>query len=387
VSPAPRAPRIVVMSGICTRHDAISNVVRTQEQMLVDAGYDVRVYVQHTDFPGGRHVAVSDAWLLQRDEWYASADLVILHFGIRYSLFDSLGLSHRGRRVVHFHNVTPPDLLTGTARHAAVAGIDQASIASLADEVWSDSEYNTRCLLEWTDVDPRRVRPMQLCTPWADTDHVVPDVDALDRAAAADPRVPAARERVIAVGRLLPAKGQLDLVDAVGRLDAGRREGLEVDLIGVTDASDADYLAELRRRIDELDLDDVVRVELDLPDADLVERYRQADVFVSTSRHEGFCVPVIEAIASGCRVVTTDAGALPETVGQCGQLVPVGDVDALTEALRAALDAGPPGIDEATARHEHLRTFSNDGFRSRLLDAVEVLLADGPVNAAAEGAR
>ena len=57
MSPAAGAsPRIVVMSGICTRHDAISNVVRTQEEMLVDAGYDVRVYVQHTDFPGGRHV-------------------------------------------------------------------------------------------------------------------------------------------------------------------------------------------------------------------------------------------------------------------------------------------------------------------------------------------
>lgn len=386
MSPEPGAPRIVVMSGICTRHDAISNVVRTQEQMLVDAGYDVRVYVQHTDFPGGRHVTVSDAWLLQRDDWYASADLVILHFGIRYSLFDSLGLSHRGRRVVHFHNVTPPDLLTGTARHSAVAGIDQASITSLADEVWSDSEYNTRCLLEWTDVDPGRVRLMELCTPWADADHVGGDA-AVAEVVGPDADVPVAGPRVIAVGRLLPAKGQLDLIEAVGRLDPAPRAGLEVDLIGVTDASDAEYIVELRRRIAELDLAGVVRIELDLPDADLLERYRQADVFVSTSRHEGFCVPVIEAIASGCRVVATDAGALPETVGGCGELVPVGDVDALTVALQAALDAGPLGTDEASARHEHLRTFSNDVFRLRLLGAVDALLAEGPAPAAVQVTR
>ena len=134
-----RRPRIALMSGICVRHDAISNVVRAQEEILASAGYDVRVYVQHTDFPGGRHHAVSDPWLLQRDDWYVSADLVVLHFGINYGLFDSLGLTHRGVRVVHFHNVTPPDLLHGDARDAAVRGIDQLSIAARADRIWSDS--------------------------------------------------------------------------------------------------------------------------------------------------------------------------------------------------------------------------------------------------------
>ena len=272
------------MSGICTRHDAISNVVRLQEELLVEAGHDVRVYVQHTDFPGGRHVAVSDPWLLQRDEWYPTADLVVLHFGIRYGLFDSLGLSHRGVRVVHFHNVTPPDLLTGASRHAAIAGIDQLSIATRADHIWSDSAYNTECLLEWTDVRPELVVPMQLCTPWAD----------------ATPTCSAERERrVISVGRLVPAKGQLDLVDAVAVLPEALREGLEVDLIGASDASDPGYIEQLRARIVERGLGGVVRVELDLPDDALRDRYDAASVFVSTSRHEGFCVPVVEAIASG----------------------------------------------------------------------------------------
>jgi glycosyltransferase involved in cell wall biosynthesis len=350
------------MSGICTRHDAISNVVRLQEELLVEAGHDVRVYVQHTDFPGGRHVAVSDPWLLQRDEWYPTADLVVLHFGIRYGLFDSLGLSHGGVRVVHFHNVTPPDLLTGTSRHAAIAGIDQLSIATRADRIWSDSAYNTECLLEWTDVRPELVVPMQLCTPWAD----------------ATPTRSAERERrVISVGRLVPAKGQLDLVDAVAVLPEALREGLEVDLIGASDASDPGYIEQLRARIVERGLGGVVRVELDLPDDALRDRYDAASVFVSTSRHEGFCVPVVEAIASGCRVVTTDAGALPETVGPCGALVPVGDIGALRSALGDALVAGPPDAREVETRTAHLRTYSQEAFRHRLLDEVGRLLPVG----------
>lgn len=355
-----RSRRIALMAGICTRHDAISNVLRVQEELLVEAGHDVRVYVQHTDFPGGRHVAVSDPWLLQRDEWYPTAELVVLHFGIRYGLFDSLGLSHPGVRVVHFHNVTPPDLLTGSSRHAAVAGIDQLSIATRADHVWSDSVHNTECLLDWTDVDPARVSLMQLCTPWADLDTI--------------PTGPRQR-RVIAVGRLVPAKGQLDLVDAVAALAAPVREGLEVDLIGSRSASDPDYIARLEGAIAAHDLGRTVRLELDLPDDELRARYLDAAVFVSTSRHEGFCVPVVEAIASGCRVISTDAGALPETVGPCGRLVGVGDVAALRDALVEALDADVDAAPERTeACATHLSTFSRESFRRRLLGEVDRLL-------------
>jgi glycosyltransferase involved in cell wall biosynthesis len=356
-----RAPRVALMSGICTRHDAISNVVRTQEDLLVEAGYDVRVFVQHTDFPGGRHVAVSDPWLLQRDDWYRSADLVVLHFGIRYGLFDSLGLSHPGVRVVHFHNVTPPELLTGASREAAVKGIDQLSIATLADRIWSDSTYNTECLLEWTDVDPARVVPMQLCTPWVD--------------AVADRTTPRER-RLIAVGRLVPAKGQMDLVDAVAGLAPEASDGLEVDLIGSSSASDPDYIAALRARIEEHGLGDRIRLELDLSDEELRTRYESAALFVSTSRHEGFCVPVIEAIASGCRVIATGAGALPETVGPCGQMVDVGDVEMLSRAIELAL-AGDRPPEESAACRAHLETFSGDAFRARVLGEVAGLIGTG----------
>lgn len=355
--------RIVLMAGICTRHDAISNVLRLQEEILVEAGYDVRVYAQHTDFPGGRHVAVSDPWLLQRDEWYASADLVVLHFGIRYGLFDSLGLSHPAVRVVHFHNITPPELLVGASREAAVLGIDQLAIATLADHVWSDSAHNIECLLEWTDVDPARVTLMQLSTQWA-----------ADPMAAGSPR----ERRVIAVGRLVPAKGQLDLVHAVAALPAPARQGLEVDLIGATSASDPDYIEQLRHAISEHGLEDTVCIELDLPDDELRARYLRAAVFVSTSRHEGFCVPVVEAIASGCQVITTDAGALAETVGPCGRLVPVGDVAALGSALTDALDAAAHQRARSAACDEHLATFSRAAFRDRTLEAVARLLSARP---------
>jgi glycosyltransferase involved in cell wall biosynthesis len=218
--------------------------------------------------------------------------------------------------------------------------------------------HNTECLLEWTDVEPDRVSLMQLSTPWAE-----------------DPVPGGPKSRtIIAVGRLVAAKGQLDLVDAVAAMPAAAREGLQVDLIGTTDASDPAYMSELRGHIGRHGLDDVVRLRLDLPDDELRQRFLDAAVFVSTSRHEGFCVPVIEALASGCRVVSTDAGALPETVGPCGTVVPVGDVPALGAALVEALDAREPDERRRAACESHLRTFRPDSFRDRLLGSVHALL-------------
>lgn len=350
--------RIAILAGICTRHDAISNIVRAQQQILVDAGHDVTVFVHHSDFDDPRHVEVTDAWMLQRDDRYRDADIVILHFGIQYGLFDSLCLSHPGQRVVRFHNVTPPALLSGPARRSAVAGIDQLSVAANADRVWSDSEHNSQCLLEWTDVESARIELMPLCTPLAEL----------------EPSTAPRSKRVLAVGRIVPAKGQLDLVDAVGRLSAELLDGLEVRIVGSLDASDPAYLDEVQRRIGQLGVGHVVGVQLDPADSELHELYCDSAVFVSTSRHEGFCVPVIEALASGCRVVATDAGALPETVGPCGELVAVGDVEALTSALRRSLQAGPLLPAELETRALHLQAFTPSAFARQLREAVDAMV-------------
>lgn len=73
-------------------------------------------------------------------------------------------------------------------------------------------------------------------------------------------------------------------------------------------------------------------------DGDLDALYRSALALAHPSRYEGFGMQVAEAMARGCPVVTTDAASLPEVAGGAADLVPVGDVDGLADALRCLVE-------------------------------------------------
>ena len=144
-------------------------------------------------------------------------------------------------------------------------------------------------------------------------------------------------------------------------------------MIGSSTHSDPSYIESLRRQIESAGVH--ASIELDVPDSLLRLRYQESDIFVTASLHEGFCVPVIEALAAGCRVVATDAGALRETVGPGGCVVPVGDEVALSAAILDAVERARSGSlfdsEEASALEQHLRRFSEEAGAERLLDAVE----------------
>lgn len=133
------------------------------------------------------------------------------------------------------------------------------------------------------------------------------------------------RPVVLGVGRLVPEKGFADLVDAVARLDRPVR----LRLVG-----DGPQAAELASRAR------ARGVELDLPgrvDPDrLAGEYAAADVVVQPSHAEGLGLVAAEAVLMGRPVVATDSGGVRDVL-EPGQLVPVGDVGALVEAIHLSL--------------------------------------------------
>lgn len=155
-----------------------------------------------------------------------------------------------------------------------------------------------------------------------------------DAAPARGPRGGPVR-RLLAVGTLTPRKGHALLLAALAGL-ADRPWELECVGSRSRDPSTAAALARLGL---ELGLDGRVTWRGELEPAELAESYGRADAFVLASYLEGYGMALAEALAHGLPVVSTTAGAIPETVPDgAGLLVPAGDRPGLERALARLLD-------------------------------------------------
>ena len=171
------------------------------------------------------------------------------------------------------------------------------------------------------------------------------DVARVGRALAMDDR-----PYVFWIGTIEPRKNVGGLLDAFERLDAAR---LPHRLVL---AGPAGWLSRHDAAVERLG--DRVRVLGPVDEADKAALYAGADLFVFPSRHEGFGLPVLEAMAQGTPVVCSDIPALREVGGDVPHFVPVDDADALAGAIGDVLDAGAAREALVARGLEHARGYS-----------------------------
>lgn len=145
---------------------------------------------------------------------------------------------------------------------------------------------------------------------------------------------------VLCVGTLQKRKNHLNLVRAFARM-LGEWPSDETRPNLVISGGKGWLYEDVVAEVDALGLREQVRFTGFADDADLPALYRHALAFAFPSLYEGFGLPLLEAMASGVPVVTSNVSSLPEVVGQAGLQVDPYDVDALAVALaRACRDAG-----------------------------------------------
>jgi glycosyltransferase involved in cell wall biosynthesis len=143
---------------------------------------------------------------------------------------------------------------------------------------------------------------------------------------------------LLCVATVTPRKGHLLLVDALAAL---RDRPWTLHCAGSL-AMDPACAAELKRAIQRHALGGRILLHGECDEAGLRLLYARADAFVLPSFHEGYGMALAEALAHGLPVLSTLAGAVPDTVpAGAGVLVPPGDGPALREALRRLLDDAP----------------------------------------------
>jgi glycosyltransferase involved in cell wall biosynthesis len=240
--------------------------------------------------------------------------------------------------VVNYHNITPPELMAPWDNHLALGQLraqgDLRLLAPRSALAVADSAYNEAHLAE---------------AGFAST-AVVPPSAALDMAATASTddagrqepapqRSGGAGARWLAVGRVSPNKALESTVAALAVTRAHHDREATLRMVGKP--ATESYVTALQRYVAELGLSPAVSFAGHASDATVAAAYAQTDVLVVTSEHEGFCVPVVEAMAAGLPVVAFDQGAVPEVLGGAGVLVADKDPYALASSIAELLSDAP----------------------------------------------
>jgi FkbM family methyltransferase len=322
--------------------DAITNAMLLTRRVLRDLGYRSEIFVENL-------------------EPSLAGELRPLGF----SAFDRV-VAAPAPKILLYHNITPPELLAGIPPLQRAAAIGREQLVQLRPHVTAalaDSEFNA------IELRSLGFDPVQACTLLFDVDEL-----AGREPAAAEPDRPFT---ILFVGRVIESKAQADLVAAYASFRRQFAAPSRLVLVGRIDGAGEAYLAALHDAMQAAGARHVQLTGL-VSDAELRARYAAADLYVSLSRHEGFGVPIIEAIAAGVPVLAWPGGAVPYTLGQDDLLA-----DRTPEAVAARMLAlaNDPARRRATAERQRrsLERFRLDRHIPRLVEALAVAGAAPPL--------
>src|SRR5207248_3376126 len=169
-------------------------------------------------------------------------------------------------------------------------------------------------------------------------------------------------------GRLAPNKAQHDLIKALAAYRRLYDPRARLHLVGTS--SSESYRTALVAYADALDLVDAVEFTGSVSDGELAAHYRAADVFVCVSEHEGFCVPLLEAMHHRLPIVAYAAAAVPETLGDGGLLLNSKDPYTVAAAVQRVVSDADLRAQLVAAGTRRLHDFDLDRSREKLLGAI-----------------
>jgi glycosyltransferase involved in cell wall biosynthesis len=307
--------------------DAIGNEALAIQRHLRAAGHESDIFAELTH-PRVAHLA-RPLWEY-RDA--SSPDTVCVY---HFSIGSAAGRLIHGapdRLVVVYHNITPARFFLGFHRH--LAGLchhgrrELEAFAPRAELGLGDSEFN-RAELEAAGFSRTAVLPIVL------------DLSLYDRRSSpvVRRRYDDGRVNVLFVGRVIPNKRFEDLIRSFAVFQRWLNPRSRLLLVGDTRGFER-YLYRLRGLVRELRLDEVVFTG-QVDDDELYAYYRLADVFLCLSEHEGFCVPLQEAMHFHLPVIAYDAGAVRETLRGGGLLLQDKNPGLVAELLDRVTHGGP----------------------------------------------
>jgi glycosyltransferase involved in cell wall biosynthesis len=343
------------------RGDAIGDSARAVRGLLRGMGHESDIFALTIDDDLRGDVLPFDC------PEAARGDVTIFHFALPSPMteaFAALG----GRKVLQYHNITPAAFFApydaGLFRLAALGRKELATLAGRVDLALGDSEFN-RAELESLGFVPTGVMPIAVNTARITS---APARPALERILS-DGLI-----NILFVGRIVPNKRIEDHIRLAEMYKRYTDSYYRFIFVGRYDGLPR-YYAQVRALIAEYDmLPDRFWFTGPVPDDDLAAFYRWADAYVSLSEHEGFCVPLVEAMAADVPIVAYAAGAVPETLGGAGLLFAPKDLEVAAELLGSVVYDRDVRARVLEGQRRRLRDFAPARIEARLKETLAPFL-------------
>lgn len=332
--------------------DAVGNETFAIQHVLASAGVQSRIFCDRADAAIARGV---HRW---RDRTGKAGTALMVHYS-HGSPSHLKALSAGGPKILVYHNVTPASYFVGTAPAVAQASrLGSADLPHCAERVevaLAHSSFSARDL-QAAGFPRVEVLPYILFEPLYATE---PDQSVRVRYAEDGWR------NLLAVGRIAPHKC---LEDSIFLFDYFKRHierRSRLFIVGSWDFAEA-YHLRLQRLVSRLNVKDIIFTG-PVRQTELIAYYRLADAFLCMSEHEGFGVPVVEAMRYDVPVLAYASSAIPETLRGAGILFSEKNWPVMAESIGLLLSRSDWREEVIARQRQEVEHYSFTKARERLM--------------------
>ncbi|QVL33685.1 glycosyltransferase [Telmatocola sphagniphila] len=345
--------RFVILTPSLSAGDAVSNDVLGMAYTLRAAGAEVLVCSRFA----------SKIWpvvaINRLPEMLRPQDTLIYHHSIGFTeavrLFEKLPC----RKILKYHNITPPELLREQSPELSKAceqGLAELPrLRERAHAVLVDSPFNAANFPAQAQFE------------------ILPPFNQIDELLQVEPQeIEGVLPGILVVGRVVPNKNIEKAIETLAFLRKDSRPELKLYIVGSIQSWD--YVHKLKSLAEKLDIQDDVQFLGNVTPQQLKGLYKTALVLLCTSLHEGFGLPLLEAAALKLPIVAVPNGAIPATVDGCGWMAADIPETLGRTILRTMENSGEREIKLMLGERHYRKHYTNSSIADRFLDLLHTSL-------------
>lgn len=343
--------------------DAVGNDVTAIHRILVESGFDTKVYARKIDerMPRGIALPLNELPALSDD------DVALLHMATGDECIYQF-CEGKHRRILIYHNITPPHFFKDTnlvAAYQCRMGINQVRyMHDKVDRCFAVSAWNKQNLEDMGYSCEIDIVPVVI--PFSDYRETPPDVEVINEYRGKSGK------NILFTGRVAPNKCFEDIIGAFYLYKKRYDPEARLFLVGAAGESDS-YYRRLCRYVERLGVRDVTFTG-HVGFAEILAYYSIADLFLCQSEHEGFCVPLIEAMLFGVPIVAYASTAIPDTLGASAILLDEKDPARTASVMNYVLTHTKLRQRIIDNQNIRLHDFEYDVIKDRFLSCIENLV-------------